>query len=71
MNAAYMKNVPVRKTDIADAAWIDQLLERGLLRPSLVFSPWCSPASQPDPLSTSPGQRALPDNSASGEGTAR
>lgn len=36
VNAAHMKNVPGRKTDMADAAWIAQLLEHGLLRPSFV-----------------------------------
>ena len=33
---AHMKNVPGRKTDMADAAWIAQLLEHGLLQPSFV-----------------------------------
>jgi transposase len=36
VNAAHMKNVPGRKTDMADAAWIAQLLEHGLLQPSFV-----------------------------------
>lgn len=36
VNAAHMKNVPGRKTDMADAAWIAQLLEHGLLRASFV-----------------------------------
>lgn len=36
VNAAHMKNVPGRKTDVADAAWIAQLLEHGLLRASFV-----------------------------------
>jgi transposase len=29
LNAAHMHNVPGRKTDIADAAWIAQLVEHG------------------------------------------
>jgi transposase len=36
VNAAHIKNVPGRKTDVADAAWIAQLLECGLLRGSFV-----------------------------------
>jgi transposase len=35
-NAAHVKNVPGRKTDVADAAWLCQLLEFGLLRASFV-----------------------------------
>lgn len=36
-NAAHVKNVPGRKTDVGDAAWLAQLLEVGLLRGS--FTP--------------------------------
>jgi transposase len=36
LNAPHLKNVPGRKTDIADAAWIAQLVEHGLVRPSFV-----------------------------------
>jgi transposase len=36
VNAAHVKNVPGRKTDIGDAQWLCQLLEHGLLRPSFV-----------------------------------
>jgi len=39
VNAAHMKNVPGRKTDVADAAWIAQLIEHGLLRASFVPPP--------------------------------
>lgn len=35
-NARHMHNVPGRKTDQADAAWIAQLVEYGLVRPSFV-----------------------------------
>ena len=35
-NAAHVKNVPGRKTDVGDAQWLCQLLEFGLLRASLV-----------------------------------
>lgn len=36
VNARHVKQVPGRKTDVSDAAWIAQLLEAGLLRASLV-----------------------------------
>lgn len=39
LNAAHMKAVPGRKTDVRDAEWIAQLLEHGLLSPSLVPPP--------------------------------
>lgn len=35
-NAAHVKNVPGRKTDIADAAWLAELLAHGLIRASFV-----------------------------------
>src|SRR5439155_1490365 len=34
--ARHLRNVPGRKTDVADAAWICQLVEHGLVRPSFV-----------------------------------
>lgn len=36
VNPAHIKNVPGRKTDVKDSAWIAQLLEHGLLTPSFV-----------------------------------
>ena len=36
VNAAHIKNVPGKKTDIKDCAWIAQLLEHGLLKGSFV-----------------------------------
>jgi transposase len=36
VNARHVKQVPGRKTDVADCQWIAQLLEHGLLRPSFV-----------------------------------
>ena len=35
-NAAHIKNVPGRKTDANDAAWIADLLAHGLIRASFV-----------------------------------
>ncbi len=39
INAHHIKNVPGRKTDVGDAAWIAQLVEHGLVRPSFVPPP--------------------------------
>jgi transposase len=39
VNAAHVKNVPGRKTDVADATWLAQLLECGLLRSGFVPPP--------------------------------
>ena len=39
INAQHMRNVPGRKTDVADAVWICQLVEHGLVRPSFVPPP--------------------------------
>jgi transposase len=39
LNAAHMKAVPGRKSDVWDAEWIAQLLEHGLLAPSFVPPP--------------------------------
>lgn len=38
-NAAHVKNVPGRKTDINDALWLADLLAHGLIRPSFVPEP--------------------------------
>lgn len=39
VNAQHIKTVPERKTDVKDAEWIADLLQHGLLRPSLIPSP--------------------------------
>ncbi len=36
INARHMRNVPGRKTDVADSQWGAQLMEHGLVRPSFV-----------------------------------
>jgi transposase len=36
LNARHLRNVPGRKTDMADAAWIAKLVQHGLVRPSFV-----------------------------------
>lgn len=39
-NAAHMKNVPGRKTDVKDAQWIAELIRFGLVRKSFVPPKW-------------------------------
>ena len=39
LNARHMRNVPGRKTDMADAEWICRLMENGLVRASFVPPP--------------------------------
>jgi transposase len=39
VNAQHIHNVPGRKTDVIDAAWICRLVEHGLVRPSFVPEP--------------------------------
>jgi transposase len=39
LNAQHLHNVPGRKTDVADSAWICQMVEHGLVRPSFVPPP--------------------------------
>lgn len=36
LNARHLRNVPGRKTDVSDSAWIARLVEQGLVRPSFV-----------------------------------
>jgi transposase len=39
LNAQHLRHVPGRKSDVIDSAWICQLLEHGLVRPSFVPPP--------------------------------
>lgn len=39
VNPAEIKRMPGRKTDVSDCAWLAQLLENGMLRPSFI-PPW-------------------------------
>ena len=36
VNARHVKAIPGRKTDVKDCAWLAELLEHGLLRPSFI-----------------------------------
>jgi transposase len=70
-NAAHVRNVPGRKTDVADAAWLAELLAHGLIRPSFVPEPatqalraCCAPASSwsaSRPATSSGLQKTLED----------
>ena len=57
LNAAHMKAVPQRKTDVKDAEWIAQLLEHGLIRPSFVPPPEIRRLRKRTPASSSPRWR--------------
>src|SRR3954452_18829070 len=48
-NAAHVKAVPGRKTDVNDATWLADLLAHGLIRPSFV-SPADVQAARPPPV---------------------
>jgi transposase len=50
LNAQHLKNVPGGKTDVADAAWIAQLVEHGLVRPSFEVAPPDPGVARADPL---------------------
>jgi transposase len=51
-NAAHIKNVPGRKTDVKDAQWIAELIRCGLIRKSFVPPKWQRGASRFNTLST-------------------
>jgi len=52
-NAAHMRNVPGRKTDLADCQWIAELHEHGLLRPSFIPGAQVAALRQREELSRS------------------
>ena len=64
LNAAHMKAVPGRKSDVRDAEWIAQLLEHGLLRAVVRAAAGDSAAADVDPVSGAadggPGPRDRP-----------
>ena len=51
LNAAHMKAVPGRKSDVRDAEWIAQLLEHGLLRAVVRAAAGDPSAADADPVS--------------------
>jgi transposase len=53
-NAAHVKNVPGRKTDVADAVWLADLLAHGLIRAS--FVPEARPVAHPQAAGARAGQ---------------
>lgn len=59
-NAHHLRNVPGRKTDVADSVWIAQLVEHGLVRPQLRAATADPAAAQPDPRAQGADQRARP-----------
>jgi transposase len=71
LNAAHLHNVPGRKTDVADAAWIAQLVEHGLVRPSFEVAPPGPGAARVDPLPQDPEPRTQPGGPAAGSRSSR
>lgn len=65
-NAGHVKNVPGRKTDLADAEWLAQLLESGLLAGSFIPRP----ASRRSGTSSGTGRRSPSSGSARSPGSA-
>ena len=58
VNVRHVKILPGRKTDVADAEWLAELLEHGLLRSSFVPPAAIRGAARPDPLPQTAGPRA-------------
>ena len=50
INAEHLRNVPGRKTDVADSMWIAQLIEHGLVSPSFVPPPGLLKVPRPSSL---------------------
>src|SRR3954463_9367909 len=59
VNARHVKQVPGRKTDVSDAAWLCRLAEAGLFEGELRAAQTDPPAQKPDALSqdADPGTR--------------
>jgi hypothetical protein len=57
VNAAHLKDVPGRETDVIDAQWIAEILSFGLLRPASCRRGRSSPA--PTSASSAPSQRSV------------
>src|SRR5262245_8639672 len=70
VNAAHVKQVPGRKTDVQDCVWIAQLLEHGLLRGEFRATGTDSRAARSDaiPQGTHPGSDARGQPSAQAAG---
>src|SRR6201998_111182 len=60
-NAAHIRNVPGRKSDVNDAVWISDLLAHGLIRASFV------PPARSDADKNAAGSRGRPTYSADSE----
>ncbi|MDF3014979.1 MAG: transposase family protein [Thermomicrobiales bacterium] len=67
LNAAHMKAVPGRKSDVRDAEWIAQLLEHGLLAASLVPPPKHPTVADADPVPGTTDGRPHPGDCPVGE----
>jgi len=70
INAEHLHNVPGRKTDVADSAWIAQMVEHGLVRGELRATAHPR-AARSHPAPPHPGRGAHPGDPAAGEGARR
>ena len=66
LNAAHMKAVPGRKTDVRDAEWIAQLLEHGLLRAVVRAAAGDPAVADADPVPGAADGRPDPGDGAAG-----
>ena len=66
-NAQHVKNVPGRKTDLADAEWLADVAAHGMVRTELRAATRDSRAARAHPLPQDPGPSASQGDSASRE----
>ena len=60
INAAHIKALPGRKTDVRDAEWIAMLLEHGLVRPLVRAAATDPPTAPADPVPDPADRRPQP-----------
>ena len=70
-NAQHVKNVPGRKTDMADAEWLADVAAHGMVRPSVVPEPAMREVRELTRYRKSLGRRAGAGGPEPGKGTAR
>ena len=71
INARHMRNVPGRKTDVADSQWGAQLLEHGLVRPSFIPPPVTRELRDLDPVPQVGDRGTGPGVAAAAQGVGR
>ncbi len=69
-NAAHVKNVPGRKTDLSDAMWLADVVAHGMVKASFVPPPSSRAAARPVPLPQGAGRCPDPGDPTLGQGAA-